>query len=370
MDRTSAFSPSSLYSFALLALCALTFALSLENGYHQSWDWWLLAAAIIGAALIASSEYSVIRLPFKWGSATVSVGATCGLGISIWLGPGFGIVLIGATLLIANWRRWHQVALSVENASSAALAGGLAGTVWWWLVPSGQDPLTSFKTTGVFILAALIHVAVNFGTVVIGTSIARREPIQAVARTMAGGWNFLFTIPVLAALIPLIGNQSLLGLLLFAAPLAFLHFALNALWQLRKEAQDTLAALTDLLELRDPYTAFHSERVTDYAMIIAASLPGFTPEEREVLERASRIHDIGKVAVTDAILLKAGALTPEERTKMESHASVGARLIENMNVYHDCVDDSAPPRAVGRPWLSRQIVQRDDPARCAHHGCR
>jgi putative nucleotidyltransferase with HDIG domain len=218
------------------------------------------------------------------------------------------------------------------------LAGGVAGAIWWWLIPQGHDPLTTVKTTVVFLLVAVVHVLVNFGTVAFGTSIARGQSIQEIARSMAGGWNFFFTIPILAAFIPLIGNQSLIGLVLFSSPLVISHFALNNLWQLRKDTQETLAALTDLLELRDPYTAFHSERVTDYAMVIAAHMSGFSAEDREILERASRIHDIGKVAVTDAILLKAGALTPDERNTMESHAPVGADLIAKMNVYHDCVD--------------------------------
>src|SRR4029079_5848804 len=150
--------------------------------------------------------------------------------------------------------------------------------------------------------------------------------------------NFIFTIPVLAAFIPIIGSQSPIALLFFAIPLVSSNLALRALWRLETDTQTTLAALTDILELRDPYTAFHSERVSIYAVAIAQQVPELTAKELATLERAARIHDIGKAAVRDAVLLKNGPLTDEERRSIESHASIGADLIARMHAYRDCVE--------------------------------
>jgi HD-GYP domain-containing protein (c-di-GMP phosphodiesterase class II) len=63
-----------------------------------------------------------------------------------------------------------------------------------------------------------------------------------------------------------------------------------------------------------------------------------TPKELATLERAARIHDIGKAAVRDAVLLKNGPLTEEERRSIESHSSIGADLVGKMHAYRECVE--------------------------------
>jgi HD-GYP domain-containing protein (c-di-GMP phosphodiesterase class II) len=246
--------------------------------------------------------------------------------------------LIALVTLVTSLRRWRHVGLAIENSASAALSAVTAGMLWWALVPEGANPLTSVRTTVVFLIAALIHSAVNFGTVVIGTALARREPILQLAFTMSGGRNFVFTIPFLAAFIPLIGSQSPIALLFFSFPLVSSHLALKALWRLESDTQITLAALTDVLEMRDPYTAFHSDRVAIYSQSILNYLPGISAREAATIQRAARIHDIGKVHVRDAVLLKNGPLDQEERRAMEAHPSIGADLVARMHAYRDCVE--------------------------------
>ena len=91
------------------------------------------------------------------------------------------------------------------------------------------------------------------------------------------------------------------------------------------------------LRLRDEYTATHSERVAELAVKIARKLK-LGQEEIERIRAAARIHDIGKVAIPDKVLLKEGALTPEERELIEQHPLIGADLISGLEVYKDCVD--------------------------------
>ena len=85
----------------------------------------------------------------------------------------------------------------------------------------------------------------------------------------------------------------------------------------------TLAATVDA---RDSYTHGHSERVAAYARAIALAL-GLPQLEVETIELAGLLHDIGKIGVPDAILQKPSRLDPDERTLIEQHADLGARII-------------------------------------------
>jgi HD-GYP domain-containing protein (c-di-GMP phosphodiesterase class II) len=96
--------------------------------------------------------------------------------------------------------------------------------------------------------------------------------------------------------------------------------------------------MTDILEMRDTYTAFHSDRVALYAHAILLCMPSISARDAATIQRAARIHDIGKVAVRDAVLLKPGPLDQDERRAIESHSSIGADLIARMHAYRDCID--------------------------------
>jgi diguanylate cyclase (GGDEF)-like protein/putative nucleotidyltransferase with HDIG domain len=87
----------------------------------------------------------------------------------------------------------------------------------------------------------------------------------------------------------------------------------------------TLAATVDA---KDSYTHGHSERVAGYARAIALAL-GLPQLEVETIELAGLLHDIGKIGVPDAILQKPGRLDPDERTLIEQHADLGARILSD-----------------------------------------
>jgi len=90
--------------------------------------------------------------------------------------------------------------------------------------------------------------------------------------------------------------------------------------------REIVSTLMRAAENRDSDTGDHIARVSAYVGLIAEAL-GFTPEERQLLCLASTMHDVGKIAIPDAILLKPGPLTPEERREMERHAERGHRIL-------------------------------------------
>ncbi|MBN9501461.1 MAG: hypothetical protein BGO01_01435 [Armatimonadetes bacterium 55-13] len=107
-----------------------------------------------------------------------------------------------------------------------------------------------------------------------------------------------------------------------------------------KDLEDNLEAMVQTLvktiEAKCIYTAGHSERVTNYAMAIADHI-GLEASERKTLRMGALLHDVGKIAVPDDILLKAGPLSEEEFEIIRAHPSTGAKLIEDMPLFRDCV---------------------------------
>ncbi|HET6871404.1 MAG TPA: HD-GYP domain-containing protein, partial [Sporolactobacillaceae bacterium] len=90
-----------------------------------------------------------------------------------------------------------------------------------------------------------------------------------------------------------------------------------------------IKTLARALDARDPYTAGHSERVAQYALILAEELM-LTKEEKKELERAALLHDIGKLGIPDYILGKQSSLTEEEFTLMKQHTTIGAEILRTI----------------------------------------
>jgi cyclic di-GMP phosphodiesterase len=90
-------------------------------------------------------------------------------------------------------------------------------------------------------------------------------------------------------------------------------------------AEAVLFSLALSIEAKDPYTEGHCERLSKYSVAVGEKL-GLSEDLRVALRRGGLVHDIGKLAVSESILLKPGPLTPEERKIMEQHTIAGERI--------------------------------------------
>jgi putative nucleotidyltransferase with HDIG domain len=86
--------------------------------------------------------------------------------------------------------------------------------------------------------------------------------------------------------------------------------------------EGTLSALVAALDAREHETEAHSRRVGEYALHLAEVM-GVGPEPREDIRKGALLHDVGKIGISDRILLKPGKLTPEEWTEMRKHPEIG-----------------------------------------------
>jgi putative two-component system response regulator len=105
-----------------------------------------------------------------------------------------------------------------------------------------------------------------------------------------------------------------------------------------KELEDSMVtSFSGLIECRDGNTGGHVVRTRNYVELLGGFLldKGLFPEdlnrrELELIVRAAPLHDIGKIGVSDAILLKQGKLTDEEYEQMKTHTTIGAKIIDKM----------------------------------------
>jgi len=129
----------------------------------------------------------------------------------------------------------------------------------------------------------------------------------------------------------------------------------SALLQIERSYEDTLEALGAAIDLRDSETAGHSRRVAMYSTKIAKELD-VAEHELKTIIRGAWLHDIGKLATPDAILLKPGALTQEEWRIMQRHAEIGYDLVKRIPFlaqaaeiilsHHERWDGSGYPRGL------------------------
>ena len=103
-----------------------------------------------------------------------------------------------------------------------------------------------------------------------------------------------------------------------------------------EHAENVLFALALSIEAKDPYTDGHCDRLSESSEALAKRL-SLSEEELIALRRGGIIHDIGKVAVPDQILLKPGPLTPEERKVMQRHTIVGAGICSPLKSFRSVV---------------------------------
>ena len=112
-----------------------------------------------------------------------------------------------------------------------------------------------------------------------------------------------------------------------------LSMALNQV----KMGNETILAIAKTVDAKDLLTSKHSQRVSEYSVMIASEY-GFTTAEQENLRKAALLHDIGKIGIPDAILKKPGRLTDDEYAVMKTHVTLGAEILKDFTLVEHVVE--------------------------------
>ncbi len=135
---------------------------------------------------------------------------------------------------------------------------------------------------------------------------------------------------------PLWALQPVLSLLM-GVPVYLSKRSYASVARLHKETVDAVLKMAESIDYRDTGTYDHSQRLAEMTAHLARALR-LTPEHVAEAVLASRVHDLGKIGISNDILLKPGALSREERTTMEEHPAIGASILASFSAFRGSVD--------------------------------
>ena len=221
------------------------------------------------------------------------------------------------------------------------------------IVHAAVEPLAG---PGALIAASAAMHLVNTGLVAIAAALQLGgRPGRIWSQTFAFDLPAQVVLTALGAAAAVLAAAAPLLLPVLALPVVLVRRAQAESVRLRAATHQALAALVEVVELRDPYTAGHSRRVAATARDLALRL-GLTHEEADEIESAGRVHDVGKVAIDPAVLSKPGPLDAAEWAEMRRHPALGADVVARFGTHfaivplvrhhHEAWDGSGYPDGV------------------------
>ena len=106
--------------------------------------------------------------------------------------------------------------------------------------------------------------------------------------------------------------------------------------QLEKAYLESIEVLRYTVEAKDPYTRGHSDRVSEYSVLIGKKM-GLSDDELKTLQIGGLFHDVGKIGIPDSILLKEAKLTDDEYSQIKNHPTIGAHILQNATIFKDII---------------------------------
>ena len=216
---------------------------------------------------------------------------------------------------------WYGTLANHAGVVLPAVTGGLAYEV---IRGDRSDPLVTFVAT---MAGAILFFVLNFGitSVVIALRTQQRMTVVLLGDARGMAANALALAP-LAWLMAQMYVLAAWASLLFALPLYTTRVAYHRFVEMRDMFTQTIGALAEAVDKRDPFTSKHSHRVKAIAVDIGREMR-VSAQELEALEWGGLLHDVGKIGVPDNVLLKTDRLTRDERMTMNAHPVKGAQII-------------------------------------------
>jgi hypothetical protein len=302
-----------------VAIAAVTFLYPLRPGFGLTGFLFWTAATLLTSA-------APVRLPR--GTMIAVAGAPI-LAATFLGGPSAGawVALIGTT----EWRElrgrvpWYGTLYNHAAAVLPAILAGIAYGVFQHGTAFAASPETLIGASA----AAAVYLATN--SVLLASAIALREGHTVRSIFAADISVFAASTLAYAPLAWLMSHAyTTIGwwaALLFALPLYTTRAAYRRFVELREMFTQTVRSLASAVDAKDKFTSGHSERVQRIAVDIGRQL-NCSEKELEALEWGGLLHDIGKIGVPDAVLLKQDKLTKDERIIMNQHPVKGEEIIK------------------------------------------
>jgi HD-GYP domain-containing protein (c-di-GMP phosphodiesterase class II) len=275
---------------------------------------WTLITLFAGALPVKMPRGAMVSVAIAPIVAAMALGGPLAAGL---------VALVGTTEVreIRGRVPWYGTA---ANHAGVVLPA-LVGSFFYELIRGDSDSLIlSFVATMVGAVALFL---LNYSIASVMVSLRTQQKIGLVlfgdARGIAAN---AFALGPLAWLMAQMYISGWWASLLFALPLYTTRVAYHRFVEMREMFTQTIGALAEAVDKRDPFTSKHSHRVKLIGVDIGKEMR-VSSQELEALEWGGLLHDVGKIGVPDAVLLKSDRLTREERMTMNAHPVLGAQII-------------------------------------------
>jgi len=321
----------------LAIVVAIGAATQAARGYfHQLTpvDFAVIVAMLILGTLIDLAKVSVPRMTFD---SVFSVSGAIFVATTIGYGAITGIIVAAISTIVTELFARRVFQKLVFNVANMIATAGLAGITYQALVgDTTHVPLASTTTAIAALIASLVYLAMNNGlfSIVVGTATGR-SPITVFLANSRGQLLQNITLPPIGLLLTTVRELSPLTVLIALIPLLGPYIAMRGYREIQLQIQRTIEALADTVDRRDITTAQHSERVANYTRQIIDELGTIRFAEAEAIILAARVHDLGKIAIPDAVLLKPGKLDEGEYWLMRQHPVAGDDILQKLSIYKD-----------------------------------
>lgn len=294
------------------------------------------------ASLLSSHEYLPVFATFlvlALAAELLPVHLQSQTAISVSFAPIYAVILLSSPLLAALVAffaaffgtlksKWYA---TLFNGSQYAISAFLSGLVFERLGGYGfhwENPgfyLAVGASIGAFFLCNLLLV---LGVVSLNTG----TPFSAIWKQSINGilLQYFALFPFSLLLYFVYAYVGYVGIALFFLPLLVARYSFKLFVDTKRMHLELLRALTAAVDAKDPYTRGHSARVAALALEIADRLH-LSGRQKEIIEYAAILHDVGKIGIADAILSKPGRLNPEEYRIVQEHPLIGYRIVKDVD---------------------------------------
>jgi putative nucleotidyltransferase with HDIG domain len=333
------------YWSAVVVPAALGIALSIAFAHGADWRRFAVLAVLASLSQLLSFHLNRRRV-FHPAILFVVAGAL--------LLPSELMVLLVVVHCLPDWIKqrypWYIQTFNIANYV-------LAGVAAWATAHAAGFPGTTGREAAAGALAAVVFVVTNRVLLMPMLYLGRGLTPRQAGLLDAEDATIELVLALMAVPLADFWTRNLALAALSLAPLFLIHFTQRAVLRLEEAGEligrqnasleeahrqvierstAALEALSATVDARDTYTAGHSRRVAAFAVEIAREL-GIDGTELVGIDQAALLHDIGKIAVPDEVLLKEGPLTSSEWIVMRSHPEEGARIIERLGYLDDVV---------------------------------
>jgi putative nucleotidyltransferase with HDIG domain len=316
----------------LIVTMAGSIALAL-SGVLASWDLKYAAPALLFAIAGAIAERFHVNLPTSTpgNRAFMSLGASVATTAALVFPLPWALVIVGLARFCGPRTSWIKHSY---NICQIVLGSAVAGLIW--MTRPSSSTLVDL-TSVPWILATLASYFATTQLLTLGiVTAASGLPLRpTLVRTNRHTWPASTALLFIGVLVAILWTTSPWAIALAAIPLTAVYYSLRNTVSLETNTIEALFQLADILDARDTYTHGHSLRVGQYAEKLALKL-GLSGDDAHMVFLAGRLHDIGKCAIRNEVLLKPGALDEDERAHMCIHPEVGGSMLASFSLFREC----------------------------------